>query len=98
MVQSIDEKQQTESVEMWPIFIHKKRSTYKGTETRRIGSNSLPFHVVAIDKVECPQLDPIKRECSLGERMQLKSRKASCSIPLLRSSSEQDERHRKLPL
>ena len=81
MVYSIDEKQQTESVEMWPIFIHKKRSTYRGTKTRRIGSNSLPFHVVAIDKVECPHFGPRKRERTLGERIQLMSRKASCSVP-----------------
>ena len=81
MVYSIDEKQQTESVEVWPIFIHKKRSTYRGTKTRRIGSNSLPFHVVAIDKVECPHFGPRKRERTLGERIQLMSRKASCSVP-----------------
>ena len=81
MVYSIDEKQQTESVEVWPIFIHQKQSTYRGAKTRRIGLNSLPFQVASIDKVECPHFGPRKRERTLGERIQLRSRKASCSVP-----------------
>ena len=100
MVHSNDEneKKQIQSVELTSIFIHDKRSTYRGPKTRQINSYSWSFHDVTFDEVECPHFDPIKRECSLGERMQLKTRKANCSIPLLRSSSEQDERHRKLPL